>query len=151
MTQLATDKTPSEDARLYQLLAALPGTVEDHLRDSLLATYLSLDEKSRLNYPDAAVCEAMLRRTQRHLFNEQLISQRICTQLATSGIEPQLQEWSINLVSDLPVNKVRFFISGDHLSGKTMLLSSTATSLYRRVQSSAERDNYLFFPWNLAP
>jgi hypothetical protein len=152
MSALTVSGQPtSEDARFHQLLAVLPGTVEDHLRDSLLATYLSLDQSSRANCPDAALYEGMLRKTQRHLFNDQLISQGISGLLQSSPLDSELADWSMKLFDEIPVNDIKFAISGHHLSGKTLLLSAAASTFYRRLLDSADRDNYLVFPWNLAP
>lgn len=152
MTAITTTNVPkSHYARYHQLLAVLPGSVEDHIRDSMLATYVSLPEDYRAAMKDRQTYETMLRETQIHLFVEQLVHQMICCQQSTSSINTPIDGWALSVLQELSMNDIHFAITGPRYSGKTMMLSRLATLLYRKLNKSDQRDRYLMFPFNVSP
>ena len=151
MTAITISQQPrSRYARYHQLLAVLPGSVEDHIRDSMLATYVTMDPQVRETLLDRDVYENMLRTTQTHLFIEQLVSQGICTPLSESPVDKELQEWSLKLLDEATVDEIRFEVSGPRYSGKTMAVGCLAELFYRKLLGCEECDDWLMFPLNLA-
>ena len=151
MTAITVSQHPrSRYARYHQLLAVLPGSVEDHIRDSMLATYVTMDAGMRDALLDRDVYENMLRTTQTHLFIEQLVAQGICAPFSESPVDKQLQEWALKLLDEITVEKVQFSLGGPRYSGKTMALGCLAELFYRKLLASDESDDWLMFPLNLA-
>ena len=145
-----SNATRSRYARYHQLLAVLPGSVEDHIRDSMLATYVSLPEDMKMNLENSESYETMLQQTRIHLFTEQLVHQMICQQRAKSPVDTALNEWALSMLNEIPLEKVQFEITGPRYSGKTMMLSTMASVFFRKIISSSDRNNYLMFPFNMA-
>lgn len=140
----------SRYARYHQLLAVLPGSVEDHIRDSMIATYVSLPEDIKSNLENKDMYEKMLRQTQVHLFTEELVHQMICQQRSTSPIDDEIINWALDKLDEVPITEIRFEVMGPRYSGKTMLLSALSSVLYQKLLVSDLRDNYMMFPINIA-
>jgi hypothetical protein len=150
MTAVTLSAQPrSRHARYHQLLAVLPGSMDEHIRDSLLATYATMDPEARAGLKDARVYEQVLFATQINLFSHQLVSQSICSVYPSSPIDSQISEWAFNLFEGTPIDTVQLAISEPRSSGKTTLLSKAVEVLYRKVQRSNEPDSYLIFPLNM--
>ncbi|OHT09662.1 hypothetical protein TRFO_21381 [Tritrichomonas foetus] len=149
MTAITTSNaTKSRYARYHQLLAVLPGSVEDHIRDSMLATYVSMPEEMKQSLENTDAYETMLTQTQIHLFTEQLVHQMICQQRSSSPVDSQICDWALNTLNEISMSDVHFAISGPRYSGKTMMLSTLSSILYRKIIASDERDHYMMFPFN---
>jgi hypothetical protein len=149
MTAITLSSQPqSRYARYHQLLVVLPGSVEDQIRESMLASYLAMDDASQQAIEGAAIYDDMLKNRRYHLFTEQMLSEGIAATFSTSPIDHELEEWAVKRLTEVPIQEIRAVITGPASSGRTLLLSSLGSVLYRFIQNSDEADRHLVFPFN---
>lgn len=144
-----SNKPKSRYARYHQLLAVLPGSVEDHIRDSMLATYTTMDEEMRNGLENGLIYQEMLTATQIHLFAEQLSNQNMCPPTSDSPVSQDLADFAFKIIDERPISNYNIAILGPRYSGKTMILHSVAMTTYRKLLNSDLHEDYLMFPLNL--
>jgi hypothetical protein len=85
-----------------------PAEIDEHIRDSVLATYATMSPEARTSLKDAAVYQQMICATQINLFYHQLLSQSTCSVYPSSPTDAQIPEWAINLFEDRSIDTVQF-------------------------------------------
>jgi hypothetical protein len=149
MTSITVSAQPrGRYARYHQLLVVLPGSFEDQIRESLLASYLALDDDERQAVNGGEVYAEMVKGRQMHLFLEQLVAEGICGRYSTSPLDEFVEDWAMGLFNEVPIEEIRIVLGGPRLSGRSFLLGAASQTLYRFIQNSEEVSNYLMFPFN---
>ncbi|OHS93488.1 hypothetical protein TRFO_40217 [Tritrichomonas foetus] len=129
-----------------RILAVSPKTVEETLHHATSSVFQSLLENQRRRLPNYYQLQEIHDSTQQGRFISHLIDQKICP--SSNDILAEVDDWTINFLKAASLDELKYVITGPRQSGKTTLLYTISSILFRKLQISEEASNYLFFPMN---
>ena len=143
------ERREKETAAFNRLLALSNKTVQEAFIESTLSAFASTepDEKAKLEKFDQL--STLTKNTQYYDFINQLITNQLAPTFATSPIQDEVDMFFIDMMKGLTIDELKFIITGLPQTGKSSVLFSLATVLFRKIQQSSAFGTFLFFPLNI--
>ena len=142
------ERRERETASFNRLIALSGKTVQETFIESTLSAFASTEPDKKAKLQKFEQLSTMTKNTQYYNFINQLVTMQLAPTFGSTELQDEVDMFFIDMLKGLTLDEMSFIITGLPQTGKSTVLYSLATILFRKIQQSSANDTFLFLPLN---